>query len=106
MINEKTNYALNGCCLLNGDKIDILEYSATKTNAYINSAKTNKSSFFQQVLLIRNSQIIDCVLWKDNKDYRRALVEIDNTFSVIESKIPMSIKEFQEQLIAINTVNV
>ena len=72
---------------------------------YVKTAKKDKISFFQQVLLIKNKQIIPCVLWKDSKNYRRALVEMDHLFSVVESKIPMSIKEFQAQLIAINAEN-
>ena len=104
VVNDKANYSINGCCLLSDNKIEILE-GGTQLMDYVKAAKKDKISFFQQVLLIKNKQIIPCVLWKDSKNYRRALVEMDHLFSVVESKIPMSIKEFQAQLIAINAEN-
>lgn len=96
-INEK----LNGICIISNNKLKI-----SKHNPLIeNEAITKKQSLFQQVLLIFDSKIIKCELFKSDLNLRRALVEINNRFYLVQSKNRTSIAGFQNALISIKVNN-
>jgi len=98
LVNKVINEKLNGLCIFTNDNLHI-ENSNIISDSLINEAKINKRSVFQQTLLIKNSNIIQCKLFGDNINLRRALIKFDDSeFLVGESHRPMTIFEFQKAL--------
>lgn len=101
LINSKINERLNGVCIIYKNKLKI----CNRNDIIINEAITNKQNLFQQVLLLFDFKIIECTLFKNNLNLRRALVEINNHFYLVESKNKMTILNFQKLLYSINVKN-
>lgn len=56
---------------------------------------------FQQSLLLKNSAIVKCDIFKERKNVRRALIQFDDFFCIGESDKPLTIQEFQQSLLEI-----
>lgn len=98
LVNKAINEKLNGLCIFTNDNLHI-ENSNIISDSLINEAIISKSSMFQQTLLIKNSNIIECKLFGDHINLRRALIKFDDSeFLVGESHRPMTIFEFQKAL--------
>lgn len=93
-----------GTCIVKKDNIEIIN-TIEIDSAFIDLIETNRYSLFQQILLIYNSQIIDCNIWKNKKYLRRALLIKDNKYFIAESYYPASIKTFQRHLKNIGTLH-
>ncbi len=98
IIQTKYNNALTGVCILKKDSL-IIENSNTINDDLIKKVISEKSSLFQQTLLIKNGALVDCNLFGNAINLRRALIKFnDGTYLVGESHRVMTINEFQKAL--------
>ncbi len=101
LINEKMNTALTGFCILDGVSCKIFS-DKELTNAIKEETIVKGGSLFQQSLLIKNGAIVECTLFGNSLNLRRGLVVLnDNSFFVVEGVKPMTILDFQKELIKI-----
>ena len=85
-------------CIIAENSINI-ESSKVINDSLLQNVIVQKKSLFQQTLLLKNGEIIDCNLFGSNSNLRRALIEFeDNTFFVAESSRNVTITEFQKAL--------
>ena len=99
------NNTLTGVCILNKDSI-LIESSTTINDVLIKRVISEKSSLFQQTLLIKNGEIVNCNLFGNAINLRRALIKFnDGTYLVGESHRAMTIFEFQNALKEIGTLD-
>lgn len=101
LINSNVNEKLNGICIISNNKLKIGRYNPL----IINEVISKKQSLFQQVLLVFDSKIVECELFRSDLNLRRALVEINNHFFLIESKKRVSILDFQNLMISKHVKN-
>jgi hypothetical protein len=101
LINSNVNEELNGICIISNNKLKIGRYNPL----IINEVISKKQSLFQQVLLVFDSKIVECELFRSDLNLRRALVEINNQFFLIESKKRVSILDFQNLMISKHVKN-
>jgi len=104
VIDTPFNEKLTGACILKENNIQVLLQDELDDIIFQEIVK-NKFSFFQQAVLIRNSQIVPCTLFKQKKNLRRALVILDNYYCVAESVLPVSISSFQDALLKIGVLD-
>lgn len=105
IIQPKINPKLTGCCIVSPESVEFFAGNTGNIKTYAQLAKKNKSGFFQQMLLVKDYLLFTCALFGNKKDYRRAMVEWNQSFAIIESKDPMSIKAFQDAMIALSVKN-
>jgi len=100
MVNKQRNAEINGYVVVSDDRITI-DYLNQLTDDAINTTIEKKASIFQQTLLLKDKKIIECSLFGDYKNTRRALVTYDRAASpyILESDVPLTIVEFQEALL-------
>jgi hypothetical protein len=103
-ISSRINKKLNGVCIIFNNKVQFINSVALNENL-VNDVITKKQSLFQQVLLVFNSKIVECPLFKNDLNLRRAIVEIKNHFYIVQSKTKTSILDFQNSLITIQVKN-
>lgn len=104
VINASINKKLNGVFVISKNSLNI--YNSNKINQkYIDEIMINRKSLFQQVLLVFDFKIIECNLFRNNLNLRRALVEINNHFYLVESNKKITILDFQKLLVTINVEN-
>ncbi len=103
-LNSEKNPKLNGICVLSGGFIRIINADSLD-NKLLNKIKQEKGSMFQQSLLVENSKIIPCNLFKNNKNIRRALIEFKDGFCICQSVNPITISEFSHSLFRIGVLN-
>jgi beta-glucosidase len=103
-VNSSINTRLTGACILSNESIQIIEYKDI-TQELINEIKQANKSFFQQSLLVKDSQIVLCDLFGRKTNLRRALIQFKNAYCIGESSIPVTIDEFQESLLKIGAVS-
>ena len=101
LINDSEPTIQNGTCIVKSNNIEILE----TTDIDRSFIESNKYSLFQQILLIYNSQIIECNIWGNRRYLRRALIIKNNKYFIAESYYPVSISTFQRQLQNIGTLH-
>lgn len=67
-------------------------------DSLLNIAKSNKASFFQQIQCIQNGKAAS---FKDKKIFQRRGIAIlkDNSVAIIESKEPITLKVFSDELV-------
>jgi hypothetical protein len=108
IINDTYNNELTGLCIIRNESI-IIESSDKLNDELIKKVVSDKSSLFQQTLLIKNGLIVDCNLFGNAVNLRRALIKFnDGSYLVGESHRAMSIQEFQialKEIGAIDAVN-
>ncbi|MFA6200162.1 MAG: hypothetical protein WC679_07165 [Bacteroidales bacterium] len=93
-----------GYAVLLDNKVIIKPYSG-KINNYKNIAIKKKGYLFQQMLLVKDSQLVPCRIFGKAATYRRALVIIDEKPCVIESAVRLSIDDFSRALIRMGIKN-
>lgn len=108
IISNDNNPDLSGTCIISKNNIIIL--SSKNLIQTSNTAVKNKSSLFQQFLLINNYKIIYCAKYDKTPNLiipklRRAIVEINDNVFIVESKTQMSILNFQKLLVSNNVKN-
>jgi hypothetical protein len=97
-ITTQINPALTGICVFTNNTCSILAYKDLN-EPFINNVINKGGSLFQQSLLLKNGLIIECNLFGNSLNLRRAMViQNDNQFFVVESKKPMTIVNFQKEL--------
>lgn len=108
IINNIYNIELTGLCIIQNDSL-IIETKDKLCDELIKKVVSEKSSLFQQTLLIKNGLIVDCNLFGNAVNLRRALIKFnDGSYLVGESHRAMSIQEFQgalKEIGAIDAVN-
>jgi hypothetical protein len=97
-IGGSLNEKLTGACIISDNKIQFANYSSLN-DKLLKEVISKKYSLFQQQLLVFNSKIIKCDLFKGRLNLRRALVEINSHYYLVESKNRVSILDFQSALI-------
>ena len=107
-ISNDYNEDLSGTCVISNNKPII--YESKNLPQVSKTALANKSSLFQQFLLVFNNKTISNIKFENkpsskSKLIRRALTEIDNHFYIVESKAKYSIIDFQKLLISNNIKN-
>jgi hypothetical protein len=107
-ISNDYNEDLSGTCVISNN-IPII-YESKNLPQVSKSALANKSSLFQQFLLVYKHKIISNIKFENkpsskSKLIRRALAEIDNQFYIVESKLECSIIDFQNLLVSNNVKN-
>lgn len=101
LINSNINEKLNGICVITNNKLKIGRYSQLIKNEAI----SKNQSLFQQILLVFDSKIVKCELFRSDLNLRRALVEINSQYYLVESKNRVSILDFQSALITSKVKN-
>jgi len=104
IIGISLNKKLTGACIISDNKIQFADCSSLN-DKLLKEVVTKKYSLFQQQLLVFNSKIIKCDLFKGRLNLRRALVEINSDYYLVESKKRVSISDFQNELITNNVSN-
>jgi len=103
-ISPLVNSWLTGACILSDTGIRIVEYKEV-TTALLNDVKRLKQSLFQQSLLLKNSAIVECKLFGNRKNVRRALIQFEDFYCIGESDKPLTIQEFQQSLLEIGAID-
>ncbi len=98
--NKRTGYAV-----LNKNKVKFYLTDSINEPALTKEAIASKGSLFQQDLLVYRNRIIPTNLFGTARIQCRALAEMNNGFSIIESATPITISEFQDALIALKVTN-
>lgn len=83
----------------------IIKPSTEKINSYKNLAIRKKGDLFQQMLLVKDSNLVPCKIFGKKATYRRALAIINDTPCVIESEVRLSIDDFSRALIRMGIKN-
>jgi exopolysaccharide biosynthesis protein len=105
IINYTYNNELTGLCITRNDSL-IIETKDKLNDELIKKVVSEKSSLFQQTLLIKNGLIVDCNIFGDAVNLRRALIKFnDGSYLVGESHRAMSIQEFQSALKEIGAID-
>ncbi len=105
IINNAFNNLLTGICIINSDSL-IIETNNKQNDELIRKVVADKGSMFQQTLLLKNGAIVDCNLFGNAINLRRALIKFnDGSFLVGESHRAMSIQEFQNALKEIGAID-
>ena len=105
IINDTYNIQLTGLCITRNDSL-IIETKDKLNDELIKKVVSEKSSLFQQTLLIKNGLIVDCNIFGDAVNLRRALIKFnDGSYLVGESHRAMSIQEFQSTLKEIGAID-
>ena len=102
--NSTINKKLNGVCILANDGIKIINFQDWKPDL-IDQAKSDKSSVFQQQLLVEKGEIVPCNLFGNHENIRRSLIQFSDFYCIGESHRRTTLKEFQESLKSIGAVN-
>lgn len=97
IINDKeVNRQLNGFVIIDSNCVKFYQFSDSLFSRVSNEAKNKKCSLFQQQLLVYNNKIINCTIFGNALNKRRALIERGkNEISVIQSMDDITIKDFQ-----------
>lgn len=97
---EKVNHHLGGGFLIINDKISIFKTDDGKylTESWKDSIANLKGSFFQQIQMVRDGENLE--FHKDQKRFQRRAVAVfvDGKIAVIESKSPITLQEFANDL--------
>jgi outer membrane protein OmpA-like peptidoglycan-associated protein len=102
LISSKPNGMNGGFIIDSGNNIFIENISQANLTYLGASYLKNKSSIFQQALLIDDGNVIPCSLWSNSpikKYQRRALAFIDSQLYLIESNDLLTIQDFQSCLV-------
>ena len=107
-ISNDYNEDLSGTCVISNN-IPII-YESKNLPQIIKTASANKSSLFQQFLLVYKHKKISNIKFENKPSsksrlMRRALTEIGNKFYIVESKLECSIIDFRNLLVSNNVKN-
>lgn len=104
VISSEMNNTLNGICIISSDSIHIIHKDSMDAELKARAIQS-RNSLFQQVLLVNSYQIVDCVLFGQKENLRRAIIQLGDVFYVSESDRRITIRKFQESLINIGAKN-
>lgn len=91
-----------GFCAIIGGRIII---GMADTTPYLEEALDKDGYFFRQFPLVIAGEIIDQSQRPGNRSFRKALVEMENGFSIVMSQNRVSMSEFAEALNELGAVN-
>lgn len=104
---KKVNHHLGGGLLVTDDKLQLIKTDDGKflTEAWIDSIADLKGSFFQQIQMVRDGEALN--FNKDKKLFQRRAVVIyrDGAIAVVESKSPVTLQEFADDLVKMKVLN-
>lgn len=104
---KKVNHHLGGGLLVTNDKLQIIKTEDGKflTESRIDSIADLKGSFFQQIQMVRDGEALN--FGKDKKLFQRRAVVIyhDGAIAVVESKSPVTLQEFADDLVKMKAFN-
>ncbi|HET6991856.1 MAG TPA: phosphodiester glycosidase family protein [Bacteroidia bacterium] len=104
---KKVNHHLGGGFLIVNDKISIIKTDDGKflTASCVDSLANLKASFFQQIQLVRDGENLG--FHKDQKLFQRRAVAIyeNGEIAMIESKSPITLDEFADDLVKMQVQN-
>lgn len=108
-ISNDVNHDLSGACIFDENNIEIIP-STKLSDVKLAEISANKRNLFQQFLLVMNKIKVECNKYKSTPNLvkpllRRALVQVNNDFYVVESKVRMTLSDFQDSLIKNNFTN-
>lgn len=103
-MNSIANSALKGTCLISGSGISIIDFDSIRYDIKA-KIKQDKSSMFQQTLLIRNSEVVPDAIFGNKKNIRRALIQLKDGYCVCQSDKPITISDFRQSLTQIGVLN-
>lgn len=108
-ISNDVNHDLSGACIFDENNIEIIP-STKLSDVKLAEISANKRNLFQQFLLVMNKIKVECNKYKSTPNLvkpllRRALVQVNNDFYVVESKARMTLSDFQDSLIKNNVTN-
>jgi hypothetical protein len=103
-VNPLENSKLTGACILSDSGIRMIDHKEL-TTGLLNDVKQSKQSLFQQSLLLKNSAIVECKLFGDRKNVRRALILFEDFYCIGESDKPLTIQAFQQSLLEIGALD-
>lgn len=105
--SKKVNHHLGGGFLIEADKIQMLGTNDGKilTNTWQDSVCKLNVSFFQQIQMVRNGEAL--VFNKDQKLFQRRAIVIyaDGNVAMIETKSPITLSEFANDLVRMKVWN-
>lgn len=99
------NKALNGFVEIKSGKVSFYQFNDSLIETIAKKAMDSESSLFQQQLLIKDKNIILCNVFGNRENKRRALIEKDGFFSVVQSLEDITIWDFQKALKEIEVLN-
>jgi hypothetical protein len=98
---KKVNHHLGGGLLVVNNELHIFKTVEGKllTESWKDSISTLQGSFFQQIQMVRDGEALE--FHKDQKLFQRRAVVIyrDETIAVVESKSPITLQEFADDLV-------
>ncbi|CAN5795323.1 hypothetical protein BH11BAC7_BH11BAC7_25650 [soil metagenome] len=98
---KKINHHLGGGLLLTNNKVQIIKTDEGKllTESWTDSIAGLKGSFLQQIQMVRDGEALN--FNKDTKLFQRRAVVIyhDGVIAVVESKSPVTLQEFADDLV-------
>lgn len=104
---KKVNRRLGGGLLVVNDGVFIFKTAEGKllTESWKDSISALKGSFFQQIQMVRDGEALE--FNKDQKLFQRRAVVIfrDETIAVVESKSPITLQEFADDLVKMRVYN-
>ena len=104
VISPIINENLTGICIVSYNRYIYIGGKELLTDSLIIDIKNIGASAFQQTLLINDSIILNIDLFS-NTNLRRALVHLNDTYSIIESIYPIKMMEFQEGLLELGVID-
>lgn len=104
VISKEVNKMLTGACILSNNSIQIIDNTLI-SDSLIEQIQNFGKSFFQQTLLVLNSKLVFCDLFKNKENFRRALVQFEDLYCISESVKPVTIIEFQKSLVSAGAIN-
>ncbi|CAN5130483.1 hypothetical protein BH09BAC5_BH09BAC5_15780 [soil metagenome] len=104
---KKVNHHLGGGLLITADKVQMIKTDEGKllTQNWMDSVCKLNASFFQQIQLVREGKALE--FNKDQKLFqRRAIVQYeDSSIAMIESKWPLTLQDFTNDLMKMKVWN-
>lgn len=104
VINSVINNKLTGFCIISNYGVTIGDRNSL-SDSIINGVVDSDNSLFQQTLLINNSSLIDCDLFGEKENLRRAIIKYQDVYYVVESHRPVTIREFQKGLLEVGVLS-
>jgi len=102
---SSVNKSLNGFVKIENREITFYQFNNTLIEEVANEVVKEKGSLFQQQLLIYDNRVVDCKLFGNKINIRRALLEMNGTYLVMQSIENITIQDFQIALQEIEVKN-
>ncbi|UAM99118.1 phosphodiester glycosidase family protein [Polaribacter litorisediminis] len=101
VVNKVKNNGINGFVMFSKNEC-IIDKLENLSDSIMATSISKNHNLFQQILLVNNSNIVKCELFKDRKNTRRAIIKYGNgAIFIAETHRPVTILEFQKALVEI-----